>query len=113
MFKLFKNFNKKDIFLIIIIFILILLQVWLDLKMPDYMSEITTLVQTKGSKMNDILRNGLYMLLCTFGSLITSFIVGYIISFVSANFSLKTRKELFDKVESLSLAEIKNLKLVV
>ena len=50
MFKLFKNINKKDILLMLIIFVLIFTQVWLELKMPDYMSEITVLVQTKGSK---------------------------------------------------------------
>ena len=58
MLKLIKNLTKKEWLLIIVIVALVLLQVWLDLKMPDYMSEITKLVQTEGSKMSDILING-------------------------------------------------------
>ncbi len=107
MFKLFKNFNKKDVMLIIFSFILVCLQVWLDLKMPDYMSKITVLVQTEGSKMQDILLNGGYMLLCAFGSLVSAIIVGYLASNISASFSMKIRKKLFDKVENLGVHEIK------
>ncbi len=107
MIKLFKNFNKKDWLIIFICFILIFAQVWFDLKIPDYMSEITKLVQTEGSKMSDILTNGAYMILCAFLSLLAAFIVGYLISNLSASFSMKTRKKLFDKVENLSMHEIK------
>ncbi len=108
MFKLFKNFTKKDYLLICISFIFILVQVWLDLKLPDYMSEITKLVQTEGSKMSAILENGGYMLLCAFGSLLSAILVGYISSNVSANFSKTIRKKLFNKVENLGVAEVKN-----
>lgn len=108
MFKLFKNFTKKDYLLIFISFIFILVQVWLDLKLPDYMSEITKLVQTEGSKMSAILENGGYMLLCAFGSLLSAILVGYISSNVSANFSKTIRKKLFNKVENLGIAEVKN-----
>lgn len=108
MFKLFKNFTKKDYLLIFISFIFILVQVWLDLKLPDYMSEITKLVQTEGSKMSAILENGGYMLLCAFGSLLSAILVGYISSNVSASFSKTIRKKLFNKVESLGVAEVKN-----
>lgn len=108
MFKLFKNFTKKDYLLIFISFIFILVQVWLDLKLPDYMSEITKLVQTEGSKMSAILENGGYMLLCAFGSLLSAILVGYISSNVSASFSKTIRKKLFNKVENLGLAEVKN-----
>ncbi|MDD6244350.1 MAG: ABC transporter ATP-binding protein [bacterium] len=108
MFKLFKNFTKKDYLLIFISFIFILVQVWLDLKLPDYMSEITKLVQTEGSKMSAILENGGYMLLCAFGSLLLAILVGYISSNVSASFSKTIRKKLFDKVENLGIAEVKN-----
>ena len=76
MFKLFKKFNKKDVLLILICIFFIVGQVWLDLKLPDYMSNITKLVQTKGSLMSEILKQGGYMLLCAFGSLIFAFIVG-------------------------------------
>lgn len=108
MFKLFKNFIKKDYLLIFISFIFILVQVWLDLKLPDYMSEITKLVQTEGSKMSAILENGGYMLLCAFGSLLSAILVGYISSNVSASFSKTIRKKLFNKVENLGVAEVKN-----
>lgn len=108
MFKLFKNFTKKDYLLIFISFIFILVQVWLDLKLPDYMSEITKLVQTEGSKMSVILENGGYMLLCAFGSLLSAILVGYISSNVSASFSKTIRKKLFNKVENLGVAEVKN-----
>ena len=108
MFKLFKNFTKKDYLLIFISFIFILVQVWLDLKLPDYMSEITKLVQTEGSKMSAILENGGYMLLCAFGSLLSAILVGYISSNVSASFSKTIRKKIFNKVENLGVAEVKN-----
>ena len=107
MFKLFKNFTKKDLFLILICVILVAFQVWLDLKLPDYMSEITILVETKGSKIGDILIQGGWMLLCAFGSLISAIIVGYLASFISATFSKSIRKKLFEKVENYSMNEIK------
>ncbi len=105
--KMLKNIKKKDIIAIIVIIGLISLQVYLDLKIPDYMSTITRLVQTEGSKMHDIIINGTYMLLCAFGSLASAVITGYIISKLSSNFSLNIREKLFDKVENLSMNEIK------
>lgn len=107
MFKLMKNFNKKEIITMLLCFILIVSQVWLELKMPDYMSKITVLVQSEGSKMSDILINGGYMLACALGSLISAVITGYFISNLSAKFSLNVRKKLFDKVENLGMQEIK------
>ena len=107
MIKLLKKLNKKDWIFAFISFILIVIQVWLELKMPDYMSEITKLVQTKNALMSDILTQGLYMLLCAFGSLVSAIIVGYLISNIAASFSMKTRKSLFEKVEDLSLQEVK------
>lgn len=108
MLKLLKELNKKDWFFAFISFILIIVQVWLELKMPDYMSEITKLVQTKGVLMSDILTQGGYMLLCAFGSLVSAIIVGYLISNIAASFSMRTRKSLFEKVENLSMEEVKN-----
>lgn len=108
MLKLLKELNKKDWFFAFISFILIIVQVWLELKMPDYMSEITKLVQTQGVLMSDILTQGGYMLLCAFGSLVSAIIVGYLISNIAASFSMRTRKSLFEKVENLSMEEVKN-----
>ena len=107
MIKLIKNFEKKDYTLVLLIVILIVVQVWLDLKMPDYMSEITKLVKTEGSNMSDILYNGGFMLLCSLGSLTSIIISGYFIALLSSRFSSNIRKKLFYKVESLSLNEIK------
>ena len=76
MFKLLKNFSKKEWLIIAFCLCLIVCQVWLELKMPDYMSEITVLVQSQGSKMKDILINGGYMLICAFGSLVSAIITG-------------------------------------
>ncbi len=107
MIKLLKNLSKREWIFAALSFILIFSQVWLELKMPDFMSEITVLVQTEGSKMQDILLNGGFMLLCAFGSLVSAIIVGYFIANISASFSLKTRKKLFDKVQNLGMQEVK------
>lgn len=107
MFKLFKNFSKKDIFYIILCIFFIVVQVWLDLKLPDYMSEITVLVQSEDSTLNDILIQGLYMLGCAFGSLISAVIVGYFSSMIAADFSLDLRKQIFRRVEDFGTEEIK------
>ena len=107
MFKLLKNFKKKEWIILLISIVLIIGQVWLELKMPDYMSKVTVLVQTEGSKIKDILINGGYMLLCALGSLIGAVIVGYLIAILSAGFSKELRGKLFRKVESMSMSEVK------
>ncbi len=107
MLKLLKNFNKKDWLIVFTSLILIVFQVWLDLKLPDYMSQITRLVQTEGSKISEVLKQGGYMLLCAAGSLVSAMVVGYLTSFISATFSQKLRKQLFEKVQSFGMEEIK------
>lgn len=107
MLKMFKNFTKKDWLMIIISFGLIVFQVWLDLKLPDYMSNITRLIQTNDSMMIEILKQGGYMLLCALGSLISAVIVGYLTSNLSANFSLNLRNKIFKKVSKFGMEEIK------
>ena len=107
MIKLLKRLDKKDIIYAIICIIFIILQVWLDLKMPDYMSQITVLVQTEGSKMQDILINGGYMVLCALGSFAFAVIAGYLAATISSNFSRNLRKEIFDKVENIDTEEVK------
>ena len=108
MFKLLKNIGLKEWLLTLVVFVLIFGQVWLELKMPDYMSEITVLVQTEGSEMKDIIKNGGAMLDCALGSLVLAVFTGYIVSYISAVFSMVTRKKLFDKVENLTMQEVKN-----
>ncbi|MBR2659435.1 ABC transporter ATP-binding protein [Candidatus Saccharibacteria bacterium] len=107
MFKLFRSFRLRDVLLILLAIVLICAQVWLDLKIPDFMSEITRLVQTPGSEIAEILKNGALMLACAFGSLISAVIVGYLAANISASFSKVIRKKVFKKVESLSMAEVK------
>ncbi len=110
MLKLLKKLDKKDFINIVICVVLVFVQVWLELKMPDYMSSITRLVQTEGSKMSDIIEQGAYMLACALGSLISTIIVGYFAAHVASNFSKTVRGDIFKKVESFSTEEIKKFK---
>ena len=107
MLKLLKKFNKKDCLMILFSFILIVVQVWLDLKLPDYMSSITKLIQTEESSMGDILLQGGYMLLCALGSLISAVMVGFLTSRLSADFSLNLRSRIFRKVGKFGMEEMK------
>lgn len=107
MFKLFKNLTKKDIFFTSLAMLLIAAEVWLELKIPDYMSHITELVQSEESQIGGILENGGYMLLCALGSLAAAGVVGYLVARIAASFSMRTRKKLFDKVMRLGIDEVK------
>ena len=107
MIKLLRRLTMKDCIFILVCFIFIIAQVALDLKMPDFMSEITVLVKTEGNHMGEILKNGGFMLACAFGSFVFTVLVGYIVSVVAANFSKRIRKALFTKVESFSMSEVK------
>ena len=107
MLKLFKNLTLKDLILIFIVVILVVFSVFLDLKMPEYMSEITVLVQTDGSEMNEILVAGGHMIACAFGSLFCTITVGYFTSLLAARFSRSIRRKIFTKVESFGLSEMK------
>ena len=107
MFKLFKNLTKKEIILIIFSLLLILVQVKLDLTMPDYMSKITVLVQTEGSEMKEILKNGALMLGCAAGSLITTVIVSYMAANIASSFSTVMRSKIFEKIQKFSTEEMK------
>jgi len=104
--KLFKYFKKREWALIIISIAFVAVQVYLDLKLPDYMSKITTLVQTEGSEMSEIWATGGWMLLCALGSMVTSIIVGYFASRVAASLSKELRQKLFYKTLSFSMEEL-------
>ena len=108
MLKIFKNFKGKEWILLIISIEFVVSQVWLDLKLPDYMSEITQLVQTPGSEMSEILTSGGWMLLCALGSLVASIIVAALAAKIAANLSARLRFKMFDKVQSFSMEEINN-----
>ena len=107
MIKLLKNLGKKEAVYTIICVVLIAFQVWLELKIPDYMSNITRLITSENSVIGDILKEGGYMLLCAFASLISAAIVGYYSSLISAKFSLNLRNKIFDKVENFGMEEMK------
>lgn len=106
MLKLFRNLRKKDWLFVGISLIFIVCQVWLDLKLPDYMSEITKLVQTEGSAMNDILYAGGMMLLCALGSLASAVVTGYFVSKIAAGLSMRLRDKVYGKVMSFTMEEI-------
>lgn len=108
MLKLLKNLEPKEWFLFCISLMFIIAQVWLDLELPDYMSDITRLIQTPGSEMNEILVAGGWMLLCALGSLATSVVVAGIAARIAADLSARLRSKLFDKVQSFSMEEISN-----
>ena len=106
MIKIYKNLTKKEGLLAIASIIFIVLQSWLDLKMPDYMSEITMLVQTQGSEMSAILTAGAMMLLCALGSFVSAFLVTVFAARIATNFGCILRGKLFSKVQSFSLEEM-------
>ena len=107
MFKLIKNLTKKELIYAIICVTLMTCHVWLELKVPDYMSEITRLVQTEGSKIEEILVQGGFMMLCAFASLIVSIIVSFFATRVASSFSATIRKKVFEKVQNMGIAEMK------
>lgn len=106
MFKLFKNLEKKDRCFILMALVFIVAQVWLDLKLPDYMSEITVLVENPDSSMQDILIAGGKMLACAFGSLVSGISVAVLAAKSGIDFAATIREKLFHKVQDFSMEEI-------
>lgn len=106
MLRLFRYFTKKEWGLAVLAICCIVIQVFLDLTMPDYMSEITVLVETEGSALSDILYNGGMMLLCALGSLAACMLTAVFAARVASNFSARLREALFDQVQAFSPAEI-------
>lgn len=108
MFRLiFKQLKKKEWLGMVAVVALICGQVYLELLIPDYMSEITTLVQSEVSVLSGILIAGAKMLVCAIVSTILASITGYIIARISASVSMRLRSEIFNKVQSFSTNEIK------
>lgn len=108
MLKLLKHLKKWEWLQVLCGLIFICFQVWLDLKLPDYMSEITTLVQTPDSPMSSIWAAGGKMLLCALGSLAAAVIVGFFAARLAAVLSCRLRDQIYKKVESFSMEEIGN-----
>ncbi len=106
MLRIFKNFRKQEVVLALFSVVFVVAQVWLELKLPDYMREITSLITTQDSVMHDILIAGGKMLLCAFGSLLVTILVAVCAARIASNFSAIVRGKLFDKVQSFSMEEI-------
>ncbi|AZS15559.1 ABC transporter ATP-binding protein [Paenibacillus lutimineralis] len=106
MIRIFKYLKPKEWIQAVISLVFIVVQVWLDLKLPDYMAEITQLVQTSDSEMSEIWKAGGYMLLCALGSLVSAILVGFFAARIASSFSQRLRSLLFNKVESFSMEEI-------
>lgn len=104
--KIFRYITRRQWCYVGISLIFIIFQVWLDLKLPDYMSGITMLVQTEGSSMTDILIQGGYMLLCALGSMAASVVVGYFAAKVAAGLARTLRASVYDKIMEFSMEEM-------
>ena len=105
--KYLKSIKPSEWLMVIFSVVFVVGQVWLDLTLPDYMSEITTLVQTQGSTIGEILRAGGLMLLCALGSAGLSVIVGYFAAKISATISMRLRDDVYSKVSNFGAKEIK------
>ncbi len=108
MIKIFKHLNAKEWVILLISTALIFAQVWLDLRIPEYMSEMTIMISTAGAEVIDVLSIGGKMLGCALLSLSLACIVGFFVARIAARLSLVLRSKLFAKVESFSLEEINN-----
>ena len=105
--KLFaKYLRRRDWLAVLAALALIAGQVWLDLRLPEYMAQITRLLETPGSTMGQLLEAGGWMLLCALGSLVSSIAVGYLAARLAAGFSMHLREGIYDRVMSFSMAEI-------
>ncbi len=105
MLKLFRELKKREWTLMLCSVAFIVAQVWLDLKLPDYMKAITGLITTQGS-VGELLTEGGKMLLCALGSMASSIIVGYFASHIASSFSWRLRGKVFRKVQDFSMEEI-------
>lgn len=106
MLKLFKNLKKAEWTLAAVSGVFIIMQVWLDLTMPEYMAQITSLVQMPGNSMKEILLAGAKMLLCALGSLAASVVTTICAAKIAVTFGGTLREKLFRKVQSFSMEEI-------
>ena len=106
MFRIMKYLSKAEIGQMLIALVSIVGQIWFDLELPDYMSDITTLVETPGSAMADIWTAGGKMLLISLGSVCCAIITGYIAARVASSFGQRLRSLEFRKVESFGPAEM-------
>lgn len=103
MLKLLRHLTFKEMLLILICLVLIVVQVWLSLTLPDYMALITRLVQTKANAMHDILRAGSMMMLFTVAIFAITFITGFFVAKTSSGLAMRLREKVFKKTLSFSM----------
>ena len=108
MIKILKEFSKKEVWLMLICIILIIGQVRIDLKLPEYMWKITELIETEGTQIQDIIHEWIGMLSITLISVLISMVLVFCSSKIAANFSAKLRARIYDKVQSFSMENVKN-----
>lgn len=107
MFKLFKRMNKIELLMAFVSVAFVCVGVWLDLEVPSYMSEITTLLQEKGTEVSDIMKPGWTMIGLSFLSFGASAIVGFLAARLAASFTTRLRADIFNQVMDYSQSEIK------
>lgn len=105
MIKLLKEMQKRERIMVLLAIVLILGQIYFELTMPDYMSDLTVLIKTEGSKMADILAVGAKMLGCTFASAVLTIACGFLVSRIASGFSFAVREKLFTHIMTLGKAE--------
>ena len=110
MIKVLKRMNRKEFVFVLVSILFVVIQVWLDLKLPDYTSKITQIISTPNTKIKDLQDPAFRMILCALGSLVSSIIVGYFAANVAAGFAKKIRRDVFHKVEKFGMSEIKQFK---
>jgi ATP-binding cassette subfamily B protein len=106
MLSIFRRFSVRDLAVAAVCLAFTVVQTWLDLKLPDYMSEITTLVQTPGSVMGDIWAAGIKMIACTLASAATAVAVGFMGARLAASFARRLRSDMFTRVEEFTMEEL-------
>ena len=104
--RIFRYLSKKEWGMIGLTVLLIAFQVWLELKMPEYMAAITTLVQTLGSDLQELWHAGGMMLLCAFGNMLCAMVSGYLSAKIAAGFSLRVRDAVFTSIQGFSFEEL-------
>ncbi len=106
MFKILKRMKWHDWCFALICVAFIVVQVWLDMTMPQYMNEITVLIETPGSAMSEVWKAGGMMLFCSLGSVASSVITAIFAARIGSNLSFTLRECLFKKVQTFSMEEI-------
>lgn len=106
MLKLLKRMRSREVVMCLICAVFILGQIYFDLKLPDYMSDLTKLIQTEGSEMSVVFTTGLRMLGCVLASAVLYIACGYLSARAASGFTMGVREDLFSHVMGLGQAEM-------